>query len=247
MDAPWYGATKTEFRLRFFSGWLIYAAAYACYSFDTIPAGVVVGRWLHSWIGGAAEDTWVRGVFLAAAAFTFLGAAIRTWGTSYLTSAVVFAQRLHSDKLIADGPFRYVRNPLYFGNILIAFGLGLTASRTGFFVALFGMFVFVMRLILREEAELREMQGESYRAYCSAVPRLIPSVRPRVPPADAKPNWADGFLREFFWWGATAAVLLLALTFNAEIFQWVFFASFVIWIIMLVTRRNKKETLGNAS
>jgi protein-S-isoprenylcysteine O-methyltransferase Ste14 len=247
MDAPWYGATKTEFRLRFFSGWLIYVVASACYLFDGIPAGLVVGRWLHSWTGAATEDMWVRAMLLAAAAFTFLGAAIRTWGTSYLTSAVVFAQRLHSDKLIADGPFRYVRNPLYFGNILIAFGLGLTLSRTGFFVAFFGMFVWVMRLILREEAELRETQGESYRAYCSAVPRLVPSLRARVPPADAKPNWVDGILREFFWWGATLAVVLLALTSNGEISEWVFFASFVVWIIMLVTRRNKKQTLGNAS
>jgi protein-S-isoprenylcysteine O-methyltransferase Ste14 len=247
VDAPWYAATKTEFRLRFFTAWLIYMAAYACYLFDSIPAGVAVGRWLHSWIGGATEDTWVQAVFLAAAALTLLGAVIRTWGTSYLTSAVVFAQRLHSDKLIADGPFRYVRNPLYFGNILIAVGLGLTASRTGFFVALFGMFVFGMRLILREEAQLRETQGESYRAYFSAVPRLVPSLRPRVARAAAKPNWADGFLRELFWWGATAAVLLLALTGNGKIFQWVFFVSFVVWTIMLLTRRNKKQTPENAS
>ncbi len=246
MDAPWYAATKTEFRLRFFSGWLIYAAAYACYSFDRIPAGTVLGSSLHSWIGGATENMWVRAVFLAAAAATFLGAAIRTWGTSYLTSAVVFAQRLHSDKLLADGPFRYVRNPLYFGNLLIAFGLGLTASRTGFFVAFFGMFAWVMRLILREEAGLRETQGENYRAYCAAVPRLIPSLRPRVPPADAKPNWVDGFLREFFWWGAAAAVFLLALTFNGEIFDGVFAASFVVWIIMIFARRNKEQTPGDA-
>jgi len=247
MNAPWYGATKMEFRLRFFSAWLIYMAAFACYSFDKIPAGAAVGHWLRNWFGGPTEDLWVRAVFLAAAAFTFLGAAVRTWGTSYLTSAVVFAQQLHSDKLIADGPFRYVRNPLYFGNLPIAFGLGLTASRTGFLVLFFGMLVCVLRLIVREEAELRETQGESYRAYCAAVPRLIPSLRPRVPPGDAKPNWVDGFLREFFWWGAATAVLLLALTMNGVIFQRVFLGSFVVWVVMLLARRNKQQTPGIGS
>jgi len=43
---------------------------------------------------------------------------------AYLHSSVVHDSQLHSDRLVADGPYRRVRNPLYLGNILLAFGLG---------------------------------------------------------------------------------------------------------------------------
>src|ERR1039458_6078090 len=53
--------------------------------------------------------------------------------------------------LVADGPYRYVRNPLYFGNILLAIGFGMMASRVGCAILIVGMLVFVCRLILRSE------------------------------------------------------------------------------------------------
>jgi hypothetical protein len=42
--------------------------------------------------------------------------------------------RVHTERVLADGPYRYVRNPLYLGNILMATGIGLMASRIGFLV-----------------------------------------------------------------------------------------------------------------
>jgi protein-S-isoprenylcysteine O-methyltransferase Ste14 len=249
MDAHWFAATKTEFRLRVIPLVVVFVAGYACYSFDHIPAGALVGRWLHSWIGGATEGIWVRAVFLVAAAVALLGAAIGTWAFSYVTSAVEQEYGLHPDKLVTDGPYRYVRNPLYFGNWLVAVGMGLTASRTGFFVMVVGAFVWAMRVSLREEAELRETQGDSYSAYCVAVPRLIPSLRPRVPPAGSKPNWAVGFLEHFWVWGFAAAVVLFALTFNPAVLQWVPLASFVVWgsIFAVRVRSYKKQTPWQAS
>ena len=68
--------------------------------------------------------------------------------------------KIHTERLLADGPYRYVRNPLYLGNIFMAAGMGLMASRSGFLILLLGMTVFVIRLILREEAELLRDQGD---------------------------------------------------------------------------------------
>jgi protein-S-isoprenylcysteine O-methyltransferase Ste14 len=51
----------------------------------------------------------------------------------------------------ADGPYRYLRNPLYLGAILIALGLGLTASRLGFGLLVGAITAFTLRLIGREE------------------------------------------------------------------------------------------------
>lgn len=65
---------------------------------------------------------------------------------------------VHTDKLLADGPYRYVRNPLYLGNILMSAGIGLMASRIGFVVLSLGMTLFVIRLLLPEEAELSRAQ-----------------------------------------------------------------------------------------
>ena len=99
---------------------------------------------------------------------------------------------MHSDRLTAGGPYRYVRNPLYLGTILLALGLGAMATRFGSAIMVVGVPVIVYRLILREEAGLLASQGESYREYFRAVPRLIPALRPRVPLGEARPDWVDG-------------------------------------------------------
>ncbi|MFZ0821823.1 MAG: isoprenylcysteine carboxylmethyltransferase family protein [Candidatus Acidiferrales bacterium] len=245
MDAHPFAGTKTEFRLRVLFITLVFCAAYSCYLFDHLPSGVVIGLWLHRMFGRLSEDAWVRVVFFFGATLTFLGAIIRTWGTSYLKTAVMRDYKLHTEKLVADGPFRYVRNPLYFGNILMSIGMGLTASLAGFFVLVIGMTIVVVRLILREEAELRETQGEGYLAYCRAVPRLIPSLTPRVPSGGGVPNWPDGFVGEIMTWGFGAAIVVLALTFKWTLFMILVWGSFGgQWIIFAIQKSREKKIAG---
>ena len=96
--------------------------------------------------------------------------------------------------------------------ILLAIAIGTLASRIGFIILSVGMILFVYRLILREEANLLRSQGESYRRYFEAVPRLIPSLRPRVPASGARPDWADGFIGEIFMWGLAGGLAVFTLT-----------------------------------
>jgi protein-S-isoprenylcysteine O-methyltransferase Ste14 len=120
-----------------------------------------------------------------------VAAVIRTWASAYLQKEVVYAAEVKTQRLVADGPYRRVRNPLYFANVLMALGMGSMMSRTGFFVVLLAMLAFWYRLIIREEGELQEGQGEEYERYRKAVPRLVPSLRPRIASSDRKAMWTD--------------------------------------------------------
>jgi protein-S-isoprenylcysteine O-methyltransferase Ste14 len=134
---------------------------------------------------------------LAFAAFVLVLAALtRTWASSYLHAKVVYAAEIKTDSLVADGPYRRSRNPLYFANVLMAVGMGALMSRTGFFVAVVATVAFCYRLILREEAELQASLGEQYERYRDAVPRLWPSVRQRIASAGRRANWTEGFKAE---------------------------------------------------
>ena len=76
------------------------------------------------------------------------------------------------------GPYRYVRNPMYFGVVVGVFGFCLLRSSATILlwdVALALWFTVV--LIPFEERELDALFGESYRAYKKQVPMLFPTGR----------------------------------------------------------------------
>jgi hypothetical protein len=78
--------------------------------------------------------------------------------------------------------------------------------------------VFCYRLTLREETELRAVQGERYDRYVKAVPRLWPSLLPRIASAGQRPNWAAGFKAELWYWGFPLSVLAFAVSLDLRIF-----------------------------
>jgi len=229
-----FAGTEFEFKFRVWFFALLFCISFLCYSFDKNNAAQTAANWLTNEFPRYDDLTWARIIFSVAAALIFIGALIRAWGTSYLRSSVMTDSKLHTDRLLADGPFRHVRNPLYFGNILLAFGMGTTMSREGFFVLVIGMYIIVYRLILREESELSESQGESYRAYCAAVPRLLPSIFPRVAAAGNVPHWLDGFLGELMFWLLGISVVVLAVTLNGLAFECVLGVAFVApWLLAI--------------
>ncbi len=83
--------------------------------------------------------------------------------------------------VMADGPYRYVRNPLYLGLMVHGGGHGLPHASDGRAVLHDTAHPFFMSLILGEEAFLSAQLGEPYKAYLRAVPRLIPRLRTTVP------------------------------------------------------------------
>jgi protein-S-isoprenylcysteine O-methyltransferase Ste14 len=226
-------ATKFEFEQRFFIIGAFFSLAFSLYYFDHTNSGAA---FLHFVAPSIDLDTargalWLRIVFGCGALLVFLAALLRTWATAYLRAEVVHDTSQHSEALVADGPFRYVRNPLYLANLPMAAGIGVLASRLGWLFLMAGITFFVYRLILREESGLLETQGESYRNYGNAVPRLWPSLRPRVPAGTRQPRWGQAIAAEMFFWLFGVAVLCFAVTLNFKLMWTVFASSFVVYFI----------------
>ena len=97
---------------------------------------------------------------------------------------------------MADGPYRFLRNPLYLGGWSMMLAMAFIMPPTGALFSMTLLTIFMLRLVLGEEALLARQLGESYQAYLRAVPRLIPRVRAALPPAGHKPHWLMAVISE---------------------------------------------------
>lgn len=82
-----------------------------------------------------------------------------------------------TQKLVAAGPYRYVRNPMISGVALMLVGQALI--RGSWVIALWaGTFILINHIyfVLSEEPGLERRFGESYRAYKANVPRWVPRL-----------------------------------------------------------------------
>src|SRR5580704_8808016 len=79
-------------------------------------------------------------------------------------------------RIVAQGPYRYTRNPMYLGHLIFMLGLALT------FWSLFGLVLFALRAawfqhrVLDDEARLAATFGDDYAAYRARVKRWVPGV-----------------------------------------------------------------------
>ena len=124
------------------------------------------------------------------------GIAWRVWGSSYLGARVVFDSAIHTDTLYVGGPYRYTRNPLYFGLNCYAIGIALIGSPLTVAIVALGVIALDEALIAGEEPRLRERFGERFDAFVRAVPRIVPSLRPRIAGDDLRPSIAIGLRSE---------------------------------------------------
>jgi len=76
--------------------------------------------------------------------------------------------------IVASGPFRFSRNPLYVGLTLLYCGLTLAFNTWWGLVLLVPILIIMHRgVVLREERYLEQKFGETYRQYCSRVGRYL--------------------------------------------------------------------------
>ena len=110
-------------------------------------------------------------MILAIFSVWFCSAAIRTLGTQWSLAARV----VEGHKLVTEGPYGIVRNPIYTGMFGMLLATGLAVSHwIGLAIAIV---VFALGTLIRvrsEEKLLREMFGPEFDAYARKIPAVIP-------------------------------------------------------------------------
>ena len=111
------------------------------------------------------------------AALTFAGIAFAIWARVWMAgnwSSDVTLKRDH--ELIVDGPYRWVRHPIYTGILLALLGTALAVGEwRGLLAVVLAAAAFWRKLGI-EEAVMRRQFGEAYSRYAKRVPALIPFV-----------------------------------------------------------------------
>jgi hypothetical protein len=163
-------------------------------------------------------------VIVIAALIAACAAIMRVWGTAYLGPATVNSMSMRAGAVMADGPYRYVRNPLYLGLWLMVAAMTFLMPPTGAVVSLVLVTIFVLRLILGEEAFLSAQLGEPYRAYLRAAPRIIPRLRNALPRTGAKADWLRALVAEMTPIGVSLAF---------AVFSWCYDYQLMIRVILI--------------
>lgn len=139
----------------------------------------------------AAPISIVLGAVLAA-----LGVVFRLWGAAYLNYGTIHHPEMQAGAVVAGGPYRYVRNPLYIGSWFTIAAICFLMPPTGALFTIVLLTLFLLRLILAEENFLQAAIGEPYREYAGAVPRLFPLLRTNLPAAHQHTHWLLALLTE---------------------------------------------------
>jgi len=114
-------------------------------------------------------------------AIALAGELTRLWGVSYTGSETRTTGPVGGSRLVTSGPFAYVRNPLYVGNILMYTGFGVMSMALFPWLLIGAVIFFVVQyylIITAEEEYLAKAFPEQYKDYFKRVPRFIPSLRP---------------------------------------------------------------------
>ncbi len=130
-----------------------------------------------------------------------LGESIRFLGVSWAGSETRTRAVAGGTYLIISGPFGYVRNPLYWGNILLYFGIGIMSWALVPYLQITALIFFAVQyyfIVYEEEKYLKQMFGAEYDDYCKHVsnffPRLTPYKNDKVKQPPYKPK--AGFISE---------------------------------------------------
>jgi protein-S-isoprenylcysteine O-methyltransferase Ste14 len=148
-------------------------------AFFAVVVPGTVALWFPLYLAGVRERGFgavglaqLLALALVVAGFATILIAIGFFGVRGRGTPAPFDPPTH---LVARGPHRFVRNPMYVGVIVVLLGWALWFQSTTLVVyAAIAWLCFHMFVLLVEEPVLRRRFGPEYAAYCHAVRRWIP-------------------------------------------------------------------------
>jgi len=130
---------------------------------------------LVSWLG----DTYLT-LLYAGAAVAAVGELIRMWASGHVKK---------NKELATDGPYAYVRHPLYVGNILILVGYSLASNMWWSFVLMaFLLWFYYPPAISYEDSKLKKIFAEQWIEWSQNIHALIPTFSSKS--VSASSNWS---------------------------------------------------------
>jgi protein-S-isoprenylcysteine O-methyltransferase Ste14 len=135
--------------------------------------------WLYS-RGGLREHgpLWlaVAGALIAVGSLAYATCVGNSFGPENLFGYYVYCPQPR-ERLVTEGAFHHVRNPIYSLFLAVAFGLSLVRWRLYDFVGVVVLWLGFEVIVHFEEHHLLRAIGAPYREYLGRVPRFLPKLR----------------------------------------------------------------------
>jgi protein-S-isoprenylcysteine O-methyltransferase Ste14 len=151
--------------------------------FLVLAPGTVVGYipwWISRWhvrppLLGFTPFRWIGGLLIAIGTVVLLESFARFALQGLGTPAPVFPTK----RLVVQGFYRFVRNPMYVAIVSLILGQALLLGDMHVLIyAILAWLVAHLFVLIYEEPTLRKSFGAEYETFCSHVPRWIPRLRP---------------------------------------------------------------------
>ena len=111
----------------------------------------------------------------------FIGEAIRIWAVSY-AGGITRTRKVGAPEICSSGPYAFVRNPLYVGNMMMYLGVVFIAGAANVYLmasTTLAFFLIQYSLIISlEEETLRGLFEKTYKEYEKSVPAIFPRITP---------------------------------------------------------------------
>ncbi len=243
------GATAIEFRLRMLINAAIITLGFWAPWIEPMGMGkrITLIEWLALSLarhGLLPFNIATPAVIIAGAVVAALAVLLRVTGAAWLGPGTVIHPEMQARAVVAAGPYRFVRNPLYLGLWCMVAAIALVMPPTGALVAMALLTIFLLRLTLGEERFLSARLGEPYRHYLLAVPRFLPRLRSPLPVAETKPHWLRAILSELTPIGVFVAIAFLSWSYDHTLMIKAMLISFgASLVVRALMPRGSEETL----
>ncbi|MCK5003391.1 MAG: isoprenylcysteine carboxylmethyltransferase family protein, partial [Gammaproteobacteria bacterium] len=136
---------------------------------------------------------------LIGAGIAAVGTLIRLWASGHV---------MKNKELATDGPYAFVRHPLYVGNILLLVGFSIASSLWWSYALMIALlFFYYPPTIAYEDNKLKNFFGDAWIEWSNTTHALIPTWPKRTTDSDQASSWS--FKKSLFQNGEPIIVIYL--------------------------------------